>query len=99
MAGECFCRTLGIPVGEDLHEFWARADASDLDAIERRKYLDLRLTTGTTPVNIVVNGNVVGTNGMQELSQIVGQHLYDQQRGTGPTGGRQSMFSPNGGSF
>lgn len=38
------CRTLGIPVGEDLRELWARADAGDLDAIERRKDFDLRLT-------------------------------------------------------
>ena len=55
--------------------------------------------TGTPPVNIVVNGNVVGTNGMTELATIVGQTMYDQQRGTGPTGGRQGMFSRNGGSF
>lgn len=55
--------------------------------------------TGVPPVNIVVNGNVVGTNGMTELATIVGKTMYDQQRGTGPTGGRQGMFSRNGGSF
>jgi len=42
--------------------------------------------SGIAPIRIVVNGNIIGTNGMHEFAQIVSKATFDNDTGLGRSG-------------
>jgi hypothetical protein len=50
-------------------------------------------------VTVNVQGNVVGSNGIAELSTMISQAIYEQQNGTLPLSGPSTIYNANGSGF
>jgi hypothetical protein len=53
----------------------------------------------TPTVTVNVQGNVVGSNGIAELSTMISQAIYEQQNGTLPLSGPSTIYNANGSGF